>query len=95
MNLFYPGMEIETHNRVSASKVIKIDACMVQCYRTLYGDIFYVVLGRETEKRDWLPVSREFAAARSALNECDNLRAQIAEDKTLYTVKNRAVLERE
>lgn len=61
---------------VSANKAIKIDRCAVRCYRTLYGDIYYIVEGT-IKDGVWYPISHEFKSPEKALDFAEQIEKQI------------------
>lgn len=75
-DLNWQGMPINTVSTVSASKTIKIDKCAVRCYRTLYGDIYYIVEGTLKDGL-WYPISHEFKSPEKALDFMEQIEKQI------------------
>ena len=69
-------MPINTVSTVSASKAIKIDRCAVRCYRTLYGNIYYIVEGT-IKDGVWYPISHEFTSPEKALDFAEQIEKQI------------------
>lgn len=70
------GMSINTASKLSTRQSIKIDKCAVRCYRTLYGDIYYVVEGTLKDSI-WYPISREFNKPEDALDFQAEIEKQI------------------
>lgn len=75
-DLNWQGMPINTVSTVSANKAIKIDRCVVRCYRTLYGDIYYIVEGT-IKDGVWYPISHEFKSPEKALDFAEQIEKQI------------------
>lgn len=79
MNVFklnWNGMPINTISHLSASRMIKIDKCAVRCYRTLYGEIYYIVEGT-LKDGIWYPISSEFDKPEKALDYQEEIEKQI------------------
>lgn len=75
-DLNWQGMPINTVSTVSANKAIKIDRCAVRCYRTLYGDIYYIVEGT-IKDGVWYQISHEFKSPEKALDFAEYIEKQI------------------
>lgn len=74
----FEGLEIKTVSTVTAARRIRIRAAAVRAYRTLYGEICFIVEGQEMGG-GWSPISREFSKADEALDEAESIQRRIAQ----------------
>lgn len=93
MNRF-EGLPIQTVSTVTAAQVVKVDHAAVRVYRTLYGEIHYVVEAAKLGGAEWYPVSREYDRAEDALERCREIeqeieKARAAEAQRRAEIENR------
>lgn len=79
----WPGMPIRTVSTVTAERTVKVDRAAVRVYRTLYGEIRYIVEAASLCGTSWYPVSREYDNPGDALDRCREIEQEIEKARAI------------
>lgn len=88
----FESMPIRTVSKLTAERMIKADRAAVRVYRTLYGEIRYIVEAASLCGTSWYPVSREYDNPGAALDRCREIEQEIEKARAAET-QRRAEIE--
>lgn len=77
----WPGMPIRTVSTVTAERTVKADRAAVRVYRTLYGEIRYIVEARSVKQKT---PAAFFAASADILPEANGRKGTSPEQERFY-----------
>lgn len=89
MRIFH-GLELKTVSTVTSPETVKIDHVQVRAYKTIFGDVRYIVEGAKCDGVPWYPVSREYDNPEDALKCCAEIENQIENERKMQNEPERS-----